>query len=93
MLNRFLSCALLIASILLAVSPSTGWAQTEASGSIDSDETWTADNSPYLVTGSVTLEPEAILTTEEDVVVDISSDRSIYARGELIADDVTFEGG
>ena len=45
--------------------------------------TWATAGSPYLVTSSITIEPEGILTVRADVIVKMSSGRSIWVEGIL----------
>ncbi|MEM1216593.1 MAG: T9SS type A sorting domain-containing protein [Bacteroidota bacterium] len=63
-------------------------AQTEVNGGVFTETTWTADASPYVVTGEVVVFPGASLTIEPGVTVRFQTDLgielrtgSIYANG------------
>ncbi|UCG70591.1 MAG: Ig-like domain-containing protein, partial [Thermoplasmata archaeon] len=59
---------------------------TYVSGSIFTDTTWYLVNTPYIVTGDVTVEPGVTLTIEPGVEVKIDGVYSITVDGTLIAD-------
>ena len=60
---------------------------TNVSGTIYQDTTWTLDNSPYMMTGSVTIAQGATLTIEPGVVVKGGNySYVIDVKGKLIAD-------
>jgi hypothetical protein len=68
------------------------YAQTNVSGGIFSNTTWTVANSPYIMTGPVVVFPNVTLTIEPGVVVkinELSSNTSeqvyLELRGRLIA--------
>lgn len=70
-------------------------AQTNVSGGIYVNTTWTKLNSPYIVTGDIVLFPGKVLTLEPGVEVRFTSYYNIEVRGELIAigtmvDSITF---
>ena len=67
--------------VLTAVS----FTQTDVSGIISSNTTWTSANSPYVVTGSVLVSEEVTLTIEAGVTVGFDSNNSLQISGELIA--------
>jgi len=73
-------------------------AQTNVSGSIFEDTTWTLAGSPYNVTGNVLVQPTVTLTIEPGVVVNFSSDRALIVSGTLVArgtaeQQITFTSG
>ncbi|MDO9185971.1 MAG: T9SS type A sorting domain-containing protein [Bacteroidia bacterium] len=83
--------------ILLYIVTSTIFsnAQTNVSGGIYTNTTWTKVNSPYIVTGNIVLFPGKILTIEPGVEVKIDGFYTIEIRGTLfaigtIADSISF---
>ena len=65
-------------------------AQTNVSGTISTDSTWTIAGSPYRVTDNVYLDNGATLTIEPDVIVRFNSGRYLYVYGTLNANSATF---
>lgn len=70
-------------------------AQTNVSGGIYANTTWSLTNSPYVVTGALTLFPGDTLKIEPGVVVKFDSGVGIEVRGTLISigtitDSITF---
>ncbi|UCE38551.1 MAG: Ig-like domain-containing protein [Thermoplasmata archaeon] len=68
---------------------------TYVSGPISADTTWYFGDSPYIVTGDVTVEPGATLTIEPGVEVRLDPTFTIFVDGTLIAngtnaDRITF---
>jgi parallel beta-helix repeat protein len=63
-----------------------GTGPTYISGPITSDTTWYSADSPYIVTGDVTVEPGFTLTIEPGVEVKFDGVYSITVDGKLIAD-------
>lgn len=68
------------------------YAQTNVSGGVFSNTTWTLSNSPYIVTGPVVVFPNVTLTIEPGVVVKIqekstNTSEQVYIeiRGKLVA--------
>jgi hypothetical protein len=55
-------------------------AQTTVSGGIFSNTTWTAANSPYIVTGNIVLFPGYVLTIQPGVTVKFSDSTNIEIR-------------
>ena len=62
-----------------------GYGQTNVSGVISSNTTWTLANSPYVVTGNILVSEGVTLTIEPGVVVKFDSEKVMQIRGELIA--------
>ncbi len=58
----------------------------QVSGSITADTTWTLANSPYEVTGDVTVQSAATLTIQPGVVVKYRNDTGLTVRGRLVAE-------
>lgn len=65
-------------------------AQTNVSGTISADSTWTESGSPYIVTGNVTINNGVTLTVDPDVIVRFNSGRYLYVYGALNANSATF---
>ena len=61
------------------------FANTEVSGTISQDTTWTLANSPYIVTNNITFSANYTLTIEPWVVVKFVNSRMIYVYGTIIA--------
>ncbi len=59
---------------------------TEVSGNISTDTTWTLASSPYIVVGNVTIDPGVTLTIEPGVQVRFNQFYSLYVRGTLTAE-------
>lgn len=78
--------SLIALSILaFAVLASTGHADTNVSGIISSNTTWTLAASPYNVTGDINVLPEVKLTIEPGVTVKFQGYYSINIKGTLYA--------
>ncbi|MCG2612342.1 T9SS type A sorting domain-containing protein [Flavobacterium sp. SM15] len=71
--------------ILIIILSITAYGQTNVSGGIFSNTTWTKANSPYIVTGDIAVYPGKTLTVEPGVIVKVNDDRRIIIRGALIA--------
>ncbi|MBU0713116.1 right-handed parallel beta-helix repeat-containing protein [bacterium] len=65
-------------------------AQTNVSGFISSNTTWTTGGSPYIVTGNITILSGQILTVESDVVVQFQDNTGMYVYGTLQATSAQF---
>lgn len=66
------------------------FADTPVSGVLSGNTTWTWANSPYIVTGTVTVPNGVTLTIEQYVEVKFDTLTSLIVAGKLIADGVTF---
>lgn len=89
-IQGYIICFLVCIAILLPVHLT--WADTEVSGNIIADTTWTKVNSPYLVTGTIQVLEKVTLTIEPGVTVKfnpdlrwISEGRPLKIGGKLIA--------
>ncbi len=61
-------------------------AQTSVSDNITTNTTWSVSGSPYTVTSSITIDEGVTLTIEEGVIVEFSTDASLFVDGALVAD-------
>jgi len=71
--------------LMVGVFSSLMIAQTDVSGVISSNTTWSASNSPYNVTDNILVSSGINLTIEAGVTVKFNTNRSIQIDGELIA--------
>jgi hypothetical protein len=81
--------------IVLFLISIPSFAQTFVSGDINADETWDAGGSPYILTGDVHINLEAVLTIDPDVEVQLSTFaiRVDYnLGGTMNGANVTFNG-
>jgi parallel beta-helix repeat protein len=88
---------LMLAMLICGDKVTTVQATTEIQGVITSDAAWTMDNSPYTLTGQVTVDENATLTVEPGVVVNLDGS-SLQINGTLTAvgagnGSVTFNAG
>ncbi|GEM_PF-1109435 len=74
----------LLPLLLITLSQSLR-AQTNVSGYILSNTTWTLANSPYIVTGNILVNNGVTLTIEPGVTVQLDTTKSLQIDGELIA--------
>lgn len=74
-----------IVSIFLILVTAVGFSQTDVSGALSSDTTWSLSNSPYTVTGSILVASGVTLTIEPGVTIKFSSGLYIKVQGSLIA--------
>lgn len=77
---------LFLISCLASASYITGYAQTNVSGFISVNTTWTTGGSPYIIIGNTLLSSGITLTIEPGVVVKFDSNMNLQVAGELIAD-------
>ncbi|MBS2098338.1 right-handed parallel beta-helix repeat-containing protein [Carboxylicivirga linearis] len=63
--------------------------QTNVSGFITTDSTWTVDGSPYVVTSNLQISTSGVLTIDEGVEVRINDNTSIIVDGDLIVNGTT----
>jgi parallel beta-helix repeat protein len=76
----------------------TAYGATSFSGVISSNTTWTKANSPYTLTGNLTVDSGATLTIEPGVTIQIPSDCTLQVNGILVArgtssEKISFTGG
>ncbi len=96
MFDRYVKRILVLLFCFFSVN---SYAQTNVSGYIESDATWTLANSPYVLTGTVTIRKNTTLTIEDGVEVQFNSGYYLYIgdyysanTAKLIANNVTFRG-
>lgn len=70
---------------LLSLALFTGGEARANTPPITQDTTWTKARSPYLITGTLEVQPDATLTLEPGVVLRFSSQASIWVKGRLVA--------
>ncbi len=95
LLNALLIVLLLCALFFVAA---TVYGATNYSGTINSNTTWTKANSPYTLTGNVTVDSGVTLTIEPGVTIRIPSDCILQVNGILVArgtsdEKISFIGG
>ncbi|MGH2921405.1 MAG: DUF6531 domain-containing protein, partial [Gaiellaceae bacterium] len=82
--HHLVAATVLVALFALATPPVAG--ATNVSGTISTNTTWTAANSPYVMTGNVTVNAGVTLTIEPGVTVQGNvSTRSLTVNGSLSA--------
>jgi len=74
-----------IVSFFLILVTTVGFSQTDVSGALTSDATWSLSNSPYTVTGSILVPSGVTLTIEAGVTIKVSLGLYIKVQGSLIA--------
>ena len=84
-------------TIVLIAFCGFSFAQTNVSGAISSNTTWSLANSPYIITGSVLVPNGITLTIEAGTVINFSNDYKILVKGNLISSGtssslITFNG-
>lgn len=72
--------------ILLALFQQQIFSQTNVSGGIFSDQTWTELNSPYIVTGDIVVFQSKTLTIEPGVEIKFDGGFSLEVRGTIISE-------
>lgn len=72
--------------LLLFISMYTAHAAIFISGAITTNTTWTKTNSPYIVTGNLTVDSGVTLTIQPGVVVQVDTVASFFIDGRLIAE-------
>ncbi|MFA6541182.1 MAG: right-handed parallel beta-helix repeat-containing protein [Bacteroidota bacterium] len=77
-------------ALCLAVMNIVGYGQTNVSGTITKDSTWTLSGSPYIVTADLTVNSGFALTVDSGVVVRFKSATSLRSYGSLYARYATF---
>jgi hypothetical protein len=75
--ERYSPMFLRFAIAAVVAAPSILLAQTNFSGGIYSNTTWTKANSPYVLTGSVVVFPGKTLTIQPGVVVQMQSNPNL----------------
>ena len=75
---------ILLSSLFLFLSTGTS-GQTDVSGAISSDTTWSLANSPYTVTGNILVASDVTLTIEAGVTVKINTGLYIKIQGSVVA--------
>jgi hypothetical protein len=76
---------LIVNTLLLLVLSVPTFADTDVSGPLFSDTTWTLANSPYIVTADVQVASGVTLTIEPGVIVKYSGAYEILIKGSIIA--------
>ncbi len=75
-----------ITLIFLFLMTGISFAETNVGGIIDTDTTWTNENSPYIITGNIGIEKNITLTIEPGVQVLADGYYYIGIKGKIIAD-------
>ena len=84
-MKRALITALLILVVALPILFISTTSGAGTSNDITSSTTWTKNNSPYTVAGTITVQTGATLTIEPGAAVNIAQDGSLRVEGTLIA--------
>jgi parallel beta-helix repeat protein len=71
--------------IIISFVTISGIYATDVSGTISSNTTWTKANSPYVVTGNITVSSGVTLTVEAGVTVKFNTSKVLLINGALIA--------
>jgi hypothetical protein len=86
------SLVVLLLEIVLHAATTEAAGPTPVSGGIFADTTWALSNSPYIVTGTVTLFPGYTLTIEPGVVIKFENGTGLTIRGTLTAEGTGAQG-
>lgn len=77
---------LLFCLAFFLVAPAAAvWAETDVSGTLSADTTWTLAGSPYVVSGGILVAAGATLTIEPGVTVKFNANLALKIDGTLIA--------
>jgi len=66
------------------------FAQTNISGNISANATWTSAGSPYIITNSIEVSPGITLTVQSGVTVKFNAGVYLHVRGTMNASSATF---
>jgi parallel beta-helix repeat protein len=93
-----LATIILIGAIILSSFTLISGTQASVGGNITTNTTWTKADSPYMLTGNVTVDSGATLTIEPGVTIQIPSDCTLQINGTLVArgtssEKISFIGG
>jgi hypothetical protein len=96
-LGKFVTIILIGAIVLSSFTLISG-TQASVEGNIASNTTWIKANSPYSLTGNVTVDSSATLTIESGVTIQMPSDCTLQVNGILVArgtssEKISFTGG
>jgi len=72
-------------TLIILLFGSLGYSQTNVSGIISSNMTWTLAGSPYIVVGNVLVDDGVTLTIEAGVLIKLDSQKTIQNKGTFIA--------
>lgn len=73
--------------------PSLTSPQTLISGPITQNTTWTASSSPYVIQGTVTVNPGVTLTIQPKAIIKFQQGAQLFVRGILLAQGITQVSG
>ncbi|MCD4652511.1 right-handed parallel beta-helix repeat-containing protein, partial [bacterium] len=79
------SIDLMILTVFMLVSVSSGQAQTYVGGWINSDETWIPGGNPYIAINNISVAEGVTLTIEPGVEIQFDDGNKLNAHGNLIA--------